>query len=159
MKKIITVSLIIFLTFTSMYSQTPEKKDPFIAGVLSFSMLGAGQFYAKEYTKGSLFVLIDLIQKASLIWLTSRFTDKYTDEEKGDQIVEWQEMSKEDRILVIGYIIFHGCSKIFCVYDAVKCVEKYNRRLLKMKKESFSFSITHDNINHLALKLGWSYRF
>ena len=54
-----------------------QEKDPFIAGLLSATMLGLGQFYVKEYTKGSIFVLTDLVQNGMLIWLITNFNERY----------------------------------------------------------------------------------
>jgi TM2 domain-containing membrane protein YozV len=61
-----------------------DYKDPFIAGLLSWFMMGIGQFYCKEYTKGSIFIAADLADKTSLILLISYINSRYS---QSDQII------------------------------------------------------------------------
>ena len=44
----------------------PEK-DPFVAGLLSWLMMGTGQMYCREYTKGSIFIAADLADKTAFV--------------------------------------------------------------------------------------------
>ena len=46
----ILLVLVLFLQFNNnIYSDTIARKDPFLAGVLSWFMPGLGQFYAGDY--------------------------------------------------------------------------------------------------------------
>ncbi len=133
--------------FSITNSYMVEEKDPFIAGLLSVSMMGLGQFYAKEYTKGSLFVLADFIQKGSLILLIVNFNDKYTNKDNGDNVVKWSELTTPDKILIIGYLTFYFGTQVYCVVDAMKSAENYNRSIKKMRESKFNigFSLNKDN--------------
>ncbi len=161
MKKVIIGFIVLFIVFNSLiygeenyknkdyYNIKYNEKDPFIAGLLSATMMGLGQFYAKEYTKGSLFVLVDFIKKGSLIWLIANLNKKYTNDEKGDNIVEWNEITRGDKIMILTYMSFYFGSKIYCIVDAMKSAEKYNMRMKElMKKEidiNFNFNLQNNN--------------
>ncbi len=128
-----------------------DEKDPFIAGLLSATMMGLGQFYTKEYTKGSIFVLTDFIQKGTLIWMIVALNEKYTDKEKGDQVVEWREITNTDKTLIIGYLVFYFGSKIYCIIDAVHSANVYNKNLQKQRQIkttglNLNFNISNKNI-------------
>lgn len=136
-----------------------EKKDPFVAGLLSATMMGLGQFYTKEYTKGSIFVLTDFIQKGALIWMIVALNKKYTDEDKGDQVVEWQEISDTDKSLIIGYLVFYFGSKIYCIIDAVHSANVYNENIEKQRK-SIKTSLNLDfGVEHKNISVGYFRRF
>lgn len=159
---IIIINLLLF--FNILFAQKEyeyyyEEKDPFVAGLLSATMMGLGQFYTKEYTKGSIFVLTDFIQKGTLIWMIIALNEKYTDEDKGDQVVEWQEISDTDKSLIIGYLIFYFGSKIYCIIDAVHSANVYNKNIEK-QRESFntSFNLNFE-IENKNISVGYFRRF
>ncbi len=108
-----------------------EEKDPFVAGLLSAAMMGLGQFYVKEYTNGSLFVLTDFLQKGALIWIIASLNDKYTDDTTNDKIVEWNEITDKDKALLMGYMVFYFGSELYCIIDAVHSANEYNKRAAK----------------------------
>ncbi|MBU1075870.1 MAG: hypothetical protein KKH98_01165, partial [Spirochaetes bacterium] len=61
-KKIIIfflVVMIIALSTGDVYSDSFQRKDPILAGVLSWYMPGLGQFYAGKYLKGSIFWVVE----------------------------------------------------------------------------------------------------
>lgn len=106
---------------------TFRQKDPFIAGFLSWPMWGIGQFYAQEYTKGSLFVFGDLLAKGLLVGLVVKFNNKYTSRAAGDGTISWHELTGNDRALVIGYALGWLAISIWSVADAVDSAEAWNR--------------------------------
>ncbi len=108
-----------------------QKKDPFIAGLLSSAMMGLGQFYTKDYLSGSMFVLNDFIQKGMLILLIANFSDKYTDDDENDTIVEWKEINNVDRGIAIGFAAYYFGTRLYCIIDAMASAEKYNKNLEK----------------------------
>jgi len=109
-KKVLVIFLLLLFA-GSLYPEAQdriyiEKKDPFIAGLLSVTMMGLGHFYTRDYLEGSLFVLTDLLQKGMIVFLISNFSDKYTDKETDDNVVRWSEMSDTDQGVVVGFIVF-----------------------------------------------------
>ncbi len=153
MRGIITIFVLLFyitLLFippvNADYSYQDEK-DPFIAGLLSAGMMGLGQFYTKEYTKGSLFVLADLVQKGSLILLIINFNDKYTNDEEGDSIVKWDEIHLSDKILILSYLAFYFGTQIYCVVDAMKSAENYNKLLHNKLISNLNFDLKQSSNN------------
>lgn len=109
------------------YIEEPERKDPFIAGLLSWSWSGLGQFYTQEYTYGSLFLLADIAQKGLLVYMIFYYSDKYTSEH--EDIVKWQDIERRDKGIIIGYIFSMLLVKILCIVNAVDSAEKYNREI------------------------------
>ncbi len=109
------------------YIEEPERKDPFIAGLLSWSWSGLGQFYTQEYAYGSLFLLADIAQKGVLVYMIFYYSDKYTSD--NDDIVRWQDIEKRDKGIIIGYIFSMLCVKVLCIVNAVDSAEKYNREI------------------------------
>jgi TM2 domain-containing membrane protein YozV len=109
------------------YIEEPERKDPFIAGLLSWSWSGLGQFYTQEYTYGSLFLLADIAQKGLLVYMIFYYSDKYTSD--NDDIVKWQDIEGRDKGIIIGYIFSMLFVKVLCIVNAVDSAEKYNREI------------------------------
>ncbi len=109
------------------YIEEPERKDPFIAGLLSWSWSGLGQFYTQEYTYGSLFLLVDIAQKGLLVYMIFYYSDKYTAEH--EDIVKWQDIERRDKGIIIGYIFSMLLVKVLCIVNAVDSAEKYNREI------------------------------
>jgi len=157
-KRIIIISLILIITL-SLYAEKPStnnnnidylKKDPFIAGLLSAAMMGLGQFYTKDYLSGSMFVLNDFIQKGLLVLLIANFSDKYTNDEQGDQVVEWQEINKVDKGIAIGFVAYYFGTRLYCIIDAMASAEKYNKNLEKefvQTKYKFNYLISQDTLS------------
>ncbi|HDP79588.1 MAG TPA: hypothetical protein ENN21_01955 [Spirochaetes bacterium] len=107
--------------------EEPERKDPFVAGLMSWAWPGLGQFYAQDYTMGSFFLLTNIVQKGLLVYMLFYYSDKYNvrDNEK----VTWQDMEPKDKTLIIGYIFSILFIKVACVMDAVYSAENYNERV------------------------------
>lgn len=128
----------------------PERKDPFIAGLLSWAWPGLGQFYTQEYAKGSFYLLSDMVQKGLSVYLLFYYSDKYS--ASGSGIVRWDDMSSQDRGVVISYLFSVLLLKVICVVDAVNSAEKYNRDIYfphwkSERQVSFSFGIQTRGFN------------
>lgn len=150
-KNYIIITTMIIISFNSLYAKEKimgspqmvtnkekivfyEEKDPFVAGLLSATMLGLGQFYVKSYTKGSIFVLVDLIQKGMIIYFVSSLNEKYTNEEQGDSIVKWNEISNGDQALILSFVAFYFGTRLYSIIDAMHDAEQFNR----MNKDKYS---------------------
>lgn len=105
--------------------EEPERKDPFVAGLMSWAWPGLGQFYAQDYTMGSFFLLTSMVQKGLLVYLLFYYSDKYTS--RGGDIVTWQDMEARDKTIIIGYIFSILFVKVACVVNAVYSAESYNK--------------------------------
>ena len=132
------------------YLDEPERKDPFIAGLLSWSWSGLGQFYTQSYTRGSLFLAADIAQKGFLIYGIFYYSDKYSGEE--GNIVKWKNISNRDKGIIIGYLFSMLIMKIACVVDAVNSAEDYNRDIYfpywkRRNRLRFSIENEDDRIN------------
>lgn len=128
----------------------PDRKDPFIAGVLSWVWPGLGQFYTQDYAAGSLFLLADLVQKGLLVYGAFYYSDKYSSSE--NEIVRWQDMRSRDQTVIIGYVFSVLLLKVYCVVDAVYSAERYNREIYfpywkSQNKARFSLDVGKDGVN------------
>ena len=132
----------------------PLRKDPFIAGLLSWFMMGVGQIYVHEYWKGSLFIAADLTNKVLLILLINHINQKYGSK---DEVVnvDWRSFESGTKVLIIGYLVEALGTRIFSVFDAVQSAHRYNERFTGSRTErGYSFEINGDDIS-----LGYYYRF
>ncbi len=111
---------------SNFYLDEPEPKDPFVAGLLSWSWTGLGQFYTQNYARGSLFLATDIAQKGLLVYMIFYYSDKYR---SGNDIVRWEDISARDRGIIIGYIFSILFVKVLSVVDAVHCADEYNREI------------------------------
>ncbi len=132
-------------------------KDPFIAGLLSVPMWGIGQFYAGEYTKGSFFVFGDLVYKAMLLGLIIKLNNNYTSKVSGDSEVDWGELSSNDKVLVIGYVVSYLAVSAWSVADAVCSASKFNKN--NSLKSKFKLTLVPDDENSFGVRVGIDLRF
>jgi hypothetical protein len=121
----------------------PPGKDPFIAGLLSWFMLGVGQIYAKEYTKGSLFIAAGLVDKLALILLISHINSTYGSKEE-IVYVDWQAFDSSTRALIITYLAGSLGLRAFCAIDAVHSAKKFNQRFYTREERGLSLSLDED---------------
>lgn len=127
---------------------SPIEKDPFIAGLLSWFMMGMGQIYAHEYTKGSIFIAADLASKASLILLISHINTKYHPSGNGVINIDWKSFDNNTRFLVVSYFAGSFGLRVYNVIDAVRSAQRYNERYYLQKKRSgMSFSIEQESLS------------
>jgi len=132
-------------------------KDPFVAGLLSVPMWGVGQFYAGEYTKGSLFVFGDLVYKGMLLGLIIKLNNNYTSKSSGDREVSWDELSSNDKFLVAGYVVSYLVVSAWSVVDAAYSAKRFNSR--NSIKNKFKLSLVPDCNNSLGIKVGFNLGF
>jgi TM2 domain-containing membrane protein YozV len=127
-------------------SGVPPYKDPFIAGVLSWFMMGVGQIYAGEYWKGSLFIAASLTNKVLLILLLNHVNSKYG---SNDEIVNvnWSTFDTSTRVLIVLYIVEALGLRIFNVVDAVVSARRYNERLESTRENGLSLDIGRDEVS------------
>jgi TM2 domain-containing membrane protein YozV len=139
-------------TYQTTSSVSPYK-DPFIAGVLSWFMMGVGQIYAGEYWKGSLFIAASLTNKILLVLLLNHINSKYG---SSDQIVNvnWSTFDTSTRVLIVLYIVEALGLRIFNVVDAVRSAQRYNERIEATRESGLSFDIGEDDVS-----LYYYYRF
>jgi hypothetical protein len=124
----------------SVLRNIPSRKDPFIAGVLSWFMMGVGQFYCREYTKGSLFMAADLVDKASLILLVAHVNNKYSPE-SGAATINWASFEDGTKILILAYLATSLGLRFYSVVDAIHSANEYNDRVFSRRERSgLSFS-------------------
>jgi hypothetical protein len=126
----------------------PREKDPFLAGLLSWFMMGVGQIYVQEYTKGSLFIAADLVDKASLILLISHINKKYSPDGTELIYINWRDFSPGTKVLILSYISISLGLRMYCVVDAYKSAQRYNERYFPMGKDKgLSMNIDAENIS------------
>lgn len=101
-----------------------DYKDPFLAGILSWVMPGAGQIYAHAYTRGSFFVLGELVDKTALLSLFLYLHDRYS--RIGGQ-VSWLNLNDTEKGLVISYALLSVGFRIYTSLDAVRTTQRYDR--------------------------------
>jgi hypothetical protein len=103
-------------------------------------MMGVGQIYCREYTKGSLFMAADLVDKASLILLVAHINDKYSPE-SGTAIINWASFDDGTKALVLAYLITSLGLRFYSVVDAIHSANEYNERVFSRREKSgLSFS-------------------
>lgn len=124
--KILVFFLLFFIVEVQAQSNFTGYKDPFLAGLLSWVMPGTGQIYAKSYTKGSIFVLGDIIDKSLFLTLILHLNDKYKDMPGG--VVSWPALSVQDRILLLSYLSLSVGFKIYNSFDAVQTAKHFNKQ-------------------------------
>jgi TM2 domain-containing membrane protein YozV len=150
MKKIIIFFLLVLfisvLFNNNVSAMIPQKKDPFLGGVLSWYMPGLGQFYADRYLRGAVFWMIENTLFFSAV-LTVADLNFSTNEEIGFQFnVKPKDTlsKKQERIgigLFVGYAIFH----IYNVIDAIQVVKEYNQDLNTQARLSLGYINVADN--------------
>lgn len=99
--------------------------SPFIASLLSWTYPGLGQFYIKDYFKGSIFMLIDFTQKIILyIALYSKF---FTEPEISESFeINWNSLSDSEKIFFVSYASIYILNRILSGYLAYKgAIESY----------------------------------
>lgn len=140
------------------FPYVPQYKDPFVAGVLSWSWTGLGQFYAQDYAKGSLFLVADMSQKGLFLYMLFHLSEKYQSE---DEIINWTDMSMQDRGVILGLAFSILVTKVLCVVDAVDSTRDYNREVYYpywRQKQNIDISYNPDagNVN-LSVKRRFSF--
>ena len=94
-----------------------SRKDPFIAGALSFLITGLGQVYNGEYTKGLLHFTVAV----------SGYTLYFLALEDNYYYYGWWDPDKDDTIGIAGLIVGFGTA-VWSVIDAPISANRINRR-------------------------------
>lgn len=93
--------------------------SPFIASLLSWTYPGLGQFYIKDYFKGSIFMLIDFTQKLVLyIAIYSKFFTEPDVSEPFD--INWSSLNDNEKIFFVSYVSIYVLNRIISAYFAYK---------------------------------------
>ena len=132
----------------------PPRKDPFIAGILSWFMMGVGQIYVREYWKGSLFIAASFTNKILLVLLINHINTRYGSSDESVN-VNWSSFDAVTKVLIIGYLAESLGLRIFSVVDAVHSAQRYNDRYMESRDEKgYSFDMGGDSVS-----LGYYFRF
>jgi hypothetical protein len=127
--------------------QTRKTKDPFIAGLLSWFMMGVGQIYVQEYTKGSILIAADLIDRASLVLLVAHINKKYAPSDNQIINVNWGEFNTGTKVLIISYFAASVGLRFYSAIDAYRSAVKYNDRYTKRNTNAgLSFDVGYERI-------------
>lgn len=150
LKSMLFILILLILIFSQETNgETIKRKDPLLAGVLSWYMAGLGQIYAGEYLKGTIFWVIDYTLYISAI-LTVADINFSANKDIGFQInIKPKEYisAKQKTIAIslsVGYVVFH----IYNIIDAIKTVRKNNLKIQKLNpKHSFFLDFRKDRNN------------
>lgn len=118
-----------------------DRKDPFLAGLLSWFMMGIGQIYCKEYTKGSLFIALDLVDKTTMLLLISYINTKYKPGEGEVIYMNWNAFDNSTKLLVVTYILAKVGLRFYNVVDAINSANSYNRRYSSKMPDKDNFEV------------------
>ncbi len=162
MKKILLLVFIIFFT-SNMHAQTNQtviplekkqsidfnynklmeltslKKDPFAASIYSLIYAGAGQFYAGNYTLGSLLFLGESLYHLFNIGIRYKLQNDY------GASIPFNQLSSGDRVMLISAFFGFVVLKVYSVYDANISVRKYNKEIDE-KLQRFQFNLSDTDV-------------
>ncbi len=131
-------------------------KDPFLAGVLSWVMPGAGQIYAQSYTKGSVFIFANLVDKSSMVLLLLYLNNNYKNVSTG---ISWKDLDTRDKALIISYFAISTTLKLYNSIDAIYTAEKYNKTRSMMRVGFYVDPITDKLVQSpVGFQLTWQER-
>jgi hypothetical protein len=124
----------------------PEK-DPFVAGFLSWLMMGTGQMYCREYTKGSIFIAADLIDKTAFVLLVSYINNKYAPSSGEIININWNAFDTGTKAVTLLYLVGSLSLRFYSVIDAVESANKYNERFFSPRREEgLDFSLSANSV-------------
>ncbi|MDD5065933.1 MAG: hypothetical protein PHF84_02680 [bacterium] len=138
------IIVLMFLLSGLCPADTVNKRDPILAGVLSWYMPGLGQFYAGQYLKGSIYWVVENTLFISAV-LTIADLNFSVNKDIGFQfnVKPKEYVSKKDKTiaitLAVSYIAFH----VFNVIDAIRTTVTVNR---EMESGSSRLSFQYMNI-------------
>lgn len=129
MKKTLIMLLLLILSGGSAFSaETVSRKDPLLAGVLSWYMPGLGQFYAGQYLKGSIYWVVENTLFVSAV-LTIADLNFSVNKDIGFQfsIKPKKYVSKRDKTIAITLGVSYCAFHVFNVIDAIRTTAGLNR--------------------------------
>ncbi len=148
-KKVILFCLIAFLLLqpgSNIFPQRIERKDPLLAGVLSWYMPGLGQFYAGKYLKGSIFwVVANTLFISGLLTVTD--INFSSNEEIGFQfsIKPKEDLSKDEETIGISLFIGWGLFHIYNIIDAIQTTRDVNLENKRQASLELDYKHVADN--------------
>jgi hypothetical protein len=111
-------------------------------------MMGVGQIYVQEYTKGSLFIAANLIDKTSLLLLISHINNRYAPSAGETISLNWKQFNPGTKFLIISYFGAHLGLKVYSAFDAYNSAKKYNDKYSRQtNKEGLSFDFKEDSLS------------
>lgn len=126
------------------------RKDPFLAGFLSFFMMGAGQFYTGKYETGSLLLFSDIVLKSMFIGLILHLKAEYTTDI--NPTVYWRDISATDRTLIISFSVIYVVLLVVNINDAVQSAYEFNRKYIRERNIDIGINASKDNICFKLIK-------
>jgi TM2 domain-containing membrane protein YozV len=110
------------------------KKDPFAASMYSLVFSGAGQFYAGNYSLGSLLFLGESLYHLFNIGIRYKLQNDYGDS------VTFSRLNTSDQILLGATFFTFIILKVYSIYDANISIRKYNKEIdEKLRRYKFSY--------------------
>lgn len=158
MKKILILIIFLFFFSNTVFSKQDllkYRKDPYLAGVLSFYNPGLGQFYANEPEKGMLFWMGENVLFFSSLLIVTDFTFNFKSDFGVEIKIKQKKNLSDERIITsiglgVAFIVVH----IINIIDAVDSAKKYNNKLEKMYLEenniTFDYQIRNQR-NYLSV--------
>ncbi len=127
---LVILSLSSNLIFAKQDSQKISKKDPFLAGALSFYNPGLGQYYVGEVEKGTIFWIGENILFWSALLTVMDLSFKFKKDFGFEFKIKQKANLSDERIIAsvslgIAFLALH----IYNIIDAVDGAKRYNRRL------------------------------
>lgn len=122
-------------SYESLLQLTSLKKDPFAASIYSLVYSGAGQFYAGNYTLGSLLFLGESLYHLFNIGIRYKLQNDY------GTSVPFDQLRSQDKVLLISAFFGFVALKVYSVYEANISVRKFNQGIdQKLQKIQFKAS-------------------
>jgi len=91
--------------------------SPFIASLLSWIYPGLGQFYVKNYFTGSIFMLVDFIQKT--LFYIAIYSKFFTEPVDSDTLmINWNSLNTNEKIFFVSYATIYLANRIVSAYLA-----------------------------------------
>lgn len=146
------------LSEASIVFEEPERKDPFIAGVLSWSWSGLGQFYTQNYRKGSAFLLADIAGKGLLVYMLFDLSEQYS---RNDEDVSWSDINRGDQLIVIGLICSIFINRVLSVVDAVNSAHEFNREIYYpywKSRQVYKSSSDNEKVIHFSVSYSVNFK-
>ncbi|MCX8058748.1 MAG: hypothetical protein N3A58_04990 [Spirochaetes bacterium] len=135
--------------------------SPFFAGLMSWLYPGSGQFFVKDYFLGSIFVMIDFLQKVYLFGiLVSQFpnAEKPLDLLNNIENINFNDLSLQTKIVIISYLTIDIGKRVFSSIFAYNKAKEINSKNETYVNNFYSFSLFPILYNNF-FGLGFSLRF
>lgn len=113
-----------------------EKKDPYIAGILSIIYSGIGQFYCGRYPEGSLLFLGETLVYLYNFGITLKLKNTYENTN-----LKFSSLDFSDQILLGSSYLLYLTIKIISIYNAYQIANEINQDIdNQIKLLEFTFN-------------------